>query len=834
MRNPIRITAAIGLATALTTTSALAQLWTPDDIALGTYAWWDASDGGTITESSPGVVGQWDDKSDNGNNATPISATDRPLTGTRTIGGLNAIEFQASTNDGLQFTQTDSIGKEMWAVFVQDASNFTVLGSSGNTQITMLTSGKARSWQNGNGYSPVDGQSTATAALTNPHVVGWLHHPTRKFSVNGTFEDNKGTHDGAGTMNISRIGTQQYDRADGLIGEIVITNNLLTEDDRQRMEGYLAHKWGLEGSLPGDHPYKTDAPTFVTDVDPPTLDTTADVIPADGATNVLASTSLEATFNEPIALTGAGSITLRNQSGGADLPITLPGDVSISAAVLTITPASPMIAGDEYAVEISNDAIEDLAGNDYGGLLPTDVPNWSFTTDGTAPSLVPGSLAPNPGSTTVAPSTNLSMTFDEDMQVGSSGTVTIHLASDDSVVETVDVAVDPITIFGAGVTIPLSGSLATETDYYVNVSSGALTDLSGNAWTGIGDTSTWSFTTVDPSTLWTPASIGVFAWWDAADATTITVTGSGVSTWADKSGNARDATQGNDSQRPLTGGRTISGLNALEFDNDGLNFTTFDLMVNNKEAYAVFHQDDAQDMTILGGGGNSQMTVLASGKMRLWKGANPYNGDAQSSAFALATDHVGGWLANSDFKRFSVNGTLETTGNTPTGNNMDVQQIGRQQYANADGLIGEIVVTNGTLSTDDRQKMEGYLAHKWGTVDSLPGDHPYKASPPLGGGVAGPTDDDNALSASEFANSIGFDPTGGGGGDGLASGSFAGFTGGSYRVEWSPDLVTPWDDVPGTVWPVAGTGDSGTGGVQIPWSHETGGADKAFYRLSID
>jgi len=31
-------------------------------------------------------------------------------------------------------------------------------------------------------------------------------------------------------------------------------------------------------------------------------------------------------------------------------------------------------------------------------------------------------------------------------------------------------------------------------------------------------------------------------------------------------------------------------------------------------------------------------------------------------------------------------------------------------------------------NTDEatRQKMEGYLAHKWGTTDKLPSSHPYK------------------------------------------------------------------------------------------------------------
>jgi len=31
--------------------------------------------------------------------------------------------------------------------------------------------------------------------------------------------------------------------------------------DIEKAEGYLAHKWGLEGNLPDDHPYKNSAPT---------------------------------------------------------------------------------------------------------------------------------------------------------------------------------------------------------------------------------------------------------------------------------------------------------------------------------------------------------------------------------------------------------------------------------------------------------------------------------------------------------------------------------------------------------------------------------------------
>jgi hypothetical protein len=47
-----------------------------------------------------------------------------------------------------------------------------------------------------------------------------------------------------------------------------------------------------------------------------------------------------------------------------------------------------------------------------------------------------------------------------------------------------------------------------------------------------------------------------------------------------------------------------------------------------------------------------------------------------------------------------------------------------------DGQIGEIVIVSGDLSVTDRQRLEGYLAWKWGLESNLPSDHPYKLLPP--------------------------------------------------------------------------------------------------------
>ena len=47
-----------------------------------------------------------------------------------------------------------------------------------------------------------------------------------------------------------------------------------------------------------------------------------------------------------------------------------------------------------------------------------------------------------------------------------------------------------------------------------------------------------------------------------------------------------------------------------------------------------------------------------------------------------------------------------------------------------DWTTGEILVVNGTILDTDREKAEGYLAHKWQLNSKLPNNHPYKNRSP--------------------------------------------------------------------------------------------------------
>lgn len=87
---------------------------------------------------------------------------------------------------------------------------------------------------------------------------------------------------------------------------------------------------------------------------------------------------------------------------------------------------------------------------------------------------------------------------------------------------------------------------------------------------------------------------------------------------------------------------------------------------------------------------------------------------------SVRVNSVSGFSANSEdsitsFKKFKID------------------RIGMQWSANTgvgvwDGNILEVIAVT---TTTDREKIEGYLAHKWGLEADLPANHPYKNSQPF-------------------------------------------------------------------------------------------------------
>jgi hypothetical protein len=203
--------------------------------------------------------------------------------------------------------------------------------------------------------------------------------------------------------------------------------------------------------------------------------------------------SLVASFNEPIRLKDGGSVTIRDLGPGEDTVITIP-DVRVSASgnQVVIDPATDLVAGNPYAVRISANAVEDLAGNPFDGI--GDDTTWSFTTTSAHSPPEVMSLAPGDGFP-AAIDADLVITFNEPVAKGLAGDVVIK-RDDGTVFETIPVNDSRVSVSGTVVTIDPAGTFSPLQAYHVQVASGAIADLGGNPWGGIpgNDTTTWTFT----------------------------------------------------------------------------------------------------------------------------------------------------------------------------------------------------------------------------------------------------------------------------------------------------------------------------------------------------
>lgn len=109
-------------------------------------------------------------------------------------------------------------------------------------------------------------------------------------------------------------------------------------------------------------------------------------------------------------------------------------------------------------------------------------------------------LTPANGATNIALSGNLTITFSENIQKGTTGNITVKRSSDNAVIQTTAVTAAAVTVAGNSATIPYSG-LANSIGYYVNIDAGAFKDIAGNNHAGISTTNTWAFTTLASATL---------------------------------------------------------------------------------------------------------------------------------------------------------------------------------------------------------------------------------------------------------------------------------------------------------------------------------------------
>ena len=227
--------------------------FTPTSIG-GCQIWMDAADITSFTFSSGSNISVWKDKSGYSNNFTTVSGTNTRIAD----GGYSVVSFPSgavmSSANQVNLTTSSAI---FIVCKVLDAGFDMILACTNITSGSFLGDFSIRT-------------ISGVLSYGNADDIG-----NQNYYVNGTFNPSFGSSTYVNTYSIidtlvsGKSGTTYLTFSSsffsrffiGNIAEFIFYPGGVSNPDRQQIEGYLAWKWGLQGSLDSSNPYKNSSPS---------------------------------------------------------------------------------------------------------------------------------------------------------------------------------------------------------------------------------------------------------------------------------------------------------------------------------------------------------------------------------------------------------------------------------------------------------------------------------------------------------------------------------------------------------------------------------------------
>lgn len=236
----------------------------------GLRLWIDANDRNCYTLATGTNISQLRDKSGSGNNTTLFYG----LQPTILNNSINSLPTFNMINGGFQgpISPTNT-GATLTFFMIISFSTFNTagqiigLGNADETHSDLANALKCGMHTN-NGFFPSLYRNnvfvnSSTLNINTPYLMSVYFNGTNGFlGINGTYNSFATS----GNFSISKYGigmpTNITTSGYGFYryGEILIYSNLLSTTNIQRTEGYLAWKWGINSSLPTNHPYYNTNP----------------------------------------------------------------------------------------------------------------------------------------------------------------------------------------------------------------------------------------------------------------------------------------------------------------------------------------------------------------------------------------------------------------------------------------------------------------------------------------------------------------------------------------------------------------------------------------------
>ena len=242
---------------------------------------------------------------------------------------------------------------------------------------------------------------------------------------------------------------------------------------------------------------------IVVDTTTPSLASTS---PSDNAVGVAIDSNIVLNFSESVSNRMIGSkLYLKKTSDNSTVEEFRIPDFPEVGSQITVNPSSNLQYGTSYYVTLDA-GFGDNAGNFFPGIADTITLNFTtVAADTTAPTLT--STTPSDNATGVSDSTTIVLNFAEPVRGVLGKDIYVKKSSDNSIFEIIPAdGLNPTSngTYGNGTTqitvrLSLTPTFTYNTEYYVQIESGAFEDASGNGFIGISSTTELSFTIYNPT-----------------------------------------------------------------------------------------------------------------------------------------------------------------------------------------------------------------------------------------------------------------------------------------------------------------------------------------------
>ena len=769
--------------------------FTPTQIP-GCQVWLDAADTRSYTLSGTNLT-SWSDKSGTGKT---FSFSGTPTYKANALATLPTVVFNTTM---LTTTFGSSIGSgdvAYFAVWIQYTNNSGILMSLGGTSTPALGLGCNGKYNLFEWGGPESDYNFTASISYNQYVIqtGTIRSNAMLCSVNG-YTGTNATSTQSQTSTTFTIGSSSsvgsgY-KINGEVAEILVYVGTVSTAQQQQIEGYLAWKWGLQGSLNPSHPYATVNP------DPPIYP----VVPYPFLSYVKSSPEFDPRLIPGCVLWLDGQdLTTLFQNTSGTTPVTTAGqvvqlwkdksstanDASSSSSSMTYVQNSIYFPGSQTtglslsASQLPNGTSDSTwffvinttttatvvffaAGSSGSSLRQFYLAGGNLQADESGVAGISGTTAANTGSNVIfscleSQSTTTLTGWQNGAQFATK-TFTFNIGTTAATIGT-DIGsfiytgyVSEILCFNTSV----SATQRQQVEAYL-AKKWKVSALSTQNIYAPGSYLTFVNAPIVPvlpmrravqTNKFLPTQIGgLQLWLDAADLTTMTLSGSNLTRWNDKSG------LGNHVLNSYISGTITYSARTLSTDGSSYFYAPVDSRrstVANLQVFIVYKWLDSTSGTNQGlwgddDGGWQRLQLLsfsnntpeAYGLSKGYTGGYPNAATSTTSSNIMGTSNT--IIYQASYTGYTTNGSgvylngltsVTFTDTTPSPQtsltNTWFSAIGPNNDIPAKITFSEILMYNTTITDGQRQQLEGYFAWKWGLKSNIGAGHPFFLIPPL-------------------------------------------------------------------------------------------------------